>query len=190
MRERRKKVTLEQLYTLHPFDPPYIAANAKVSTETVYRALQQLPIFRREAERILNTLSRFTNRLLTLAQVEIVTWEEHLLLWVVRVGSGSAGNGEQGSAGVAVPGVAVPAEALAPVAAAAARGALVPVPRERYHLVYARDQEQAAQMAQPWLAQYPELKQQYFTPCPEGLRVQDFVVPGYLLVHEDDPRLL
>src|ERR1700681_890431 len=81
---RSKKPTLEQVRTLFPFDVPTLAANAGVVTDTVYSALQHVPISKLDAEKIMVALSQQTGLHLTLEQVDIVVWEEFLLLWSIR----------------------------------------------------------------------------------------------------------
>ena len=49
---------------------------------------------------------------------------------------------------------------------------------EKYHLVYAQDQQQATAQAQLWLQRFPHLPYASFTACPQGLTVGDIVVSG------------
>jgi hypothetical protein len=95
MSERKKKPTLEQMRTLYPFDIPTIAAQAGLSTRTVYHALLQKPIYSQEAEKILAALSAHTDLDLSPHQVDIVTWEQYLLLWVIRASTDSQQNGNK-----------------------------------------------------------------------------------------------
>ena len=53
MHERSKKPTLEQVRTLFPFDVPTLASQAGVETDTLYYALQQIPILKKDAEKII-----------------------------------------------------------------------------------------------------------------------------------------
>ena len=69
---------------MHNFDAPTLATQAGVSTETVYHALLQKPIKIEDAEKILVALSQHTSIQLSFDQVDIVTWKDYLLLWVVR----------------------------------------------------------------------------------------------------------
>src|SRR5438876_3976181 len=85
MNERSKKPTLEQLRTLFPFDVPTLASEAGVVTDTLYYALQQRPILRQDAEKIIVALSQHTGLHLSLEHVDIVVWEEFLMLWLIRV---------------------------------------------------------------------------------------------------------
>ncbi len=85
---------------------------------------------------------------MTLEQIDIVVWEEFLLLWSIR-----ASVYEQ------------------PPAAKETE--------DRYHFVYAQDQQHAAKLSQEWLKQYPQLQYWYFTACPEGLIIGDISVPGH-----------
>jgi len=97
MHERRNKLTLEQIRTLFPFDVPAQAGRAGVSSETLYSALQMYPISKKDAENITSALSEHTGLALSSEQLEMVTWEDFLLLWVVRASSsapGSSGSGE------------------------------------------------------------------------------------------------
>ncbi|MBO0789674.1 MAG: hypothetical protein J2P36_01820 [Ktedonobacteraceae bacterium] len=48
-----------------------------------------------------------------------------------------------------------------------------------YRFVYARSSEHAAALVQHWLAGLPHLPYHYFTPCPDGFRVGDIIVPGH-----------
>lgn len=49
---------------------------------------------------------------------------------------------------------------------------------DNYHLVYAQNQEQAAIVAHPWLIQHTQAAQFHFTPCSEGLHLDDYTIPG------------
>jgi hypothetical protein len=84
MSEKKKKHTLEQARTLYHFDIPTIAAEAGLSTKTVYHALLQKPIHSQEAEKILKALSSHTGLNLSSTQIDIVTWGMYLLLWIIR----------------------------------------------------------------------------------------------------------
>ncbi len=117
MSERKKKPTLEQVRTLYPFDISIIATQAGLPTRTVYHALLQKPIHCQEAEKLLIALSSHTGLSLSSQQVDIVTWEEYLLLWVIRASADSQQNGNS-------------------------------VTNDEYTLVYARDQEHVAILAQ------------------------------------------
>jgi hypothetical protein len=148
MNDPSRKVTVKQLRTLFPFDAALLAQQAGVTIDTLYHALGSTPIARQDALRILAALSAHTGLALSFEQVQIITWEDFLRLWVIRAsvhGSPQAGGEAQ----------------------------------DRYHLVYARDWQQAAQLARSWLAQHPEQPYHYFSACPEGLRIDDLVVPGH-----------
>jgi hypothetical protein len=145
---RSKKPTLEQVRTLFPFDVPTLASTAGVVTDTVYSALQHFPISKLDAEKIILALSQQTGLHLTLEQIDIVVWEEFLLLWSIR-----ASVYEQPPA--------------------------TKETEDRYHFVYAQDQQHAAILSQEWLKQYPQLRHQSFVACPEGLIIGDISVPGY-----------
>jgi hypothetical protein len=84
MIERRKKPTLEQMRTLYPFDVPTLARQAGVETDTLYYALLERPILRNDAEKIITALSQHTGLHLSFDLVDIIVWEEFLMLWVVR----------------------------------------------------------------------------------------------------------
>jgi hypothetical protein len=84
MIERRKKLTIEQIRTLFPFDVPVLAQKAGVATDTLYLALQLYPIAKRDAEKIIAALAQHTGLPLSFDQLEIVMWGEYLMLWVVR----------------------------------------------------------------------------------------------------------
>lgn len=58
MKARSKKPTLEQVRTLFPFDVPALASKAGVETDTLYYALQQRPILKKDAENIIAALSQ------------------------------------------------------------------------------------------------------------------------------------
>jgi hypothetical protein len=85
MNERSKKPTLEQVRTLFPFDVPTLASKAGVVTDTLYYALQQRPILKQDAEKIIVALSQHTGLRLSLEHLNIVIWEEFLMLWLIRV---------------------------------------------------------------------------------------------------------
>ena len=154
MHERKKKVTLEQIRTLFPFDVPTLAQRVGLEAETLYSALQMHPIWRKDAENILRALSEETGLPLSFAQVEVVTWEDFQVLWVLRASAAEV---------------------------AGAFGAR----EERYHLLYARDQQQAELSARGWLEQLPHLPLHSFTPCPNGFTLGDIVVPGYQQEEKD-----
>lgn len=84
MHERSKKPTLEQVRTLFPFDVPTLANQAGVETDTLYYALQQIPILKKDAEKIITALSQHTKLKLSFEHLDIIVWEEFLVLWVVR----------------------------------------------------------------------------------------------------------
>lgn len=84
MNERRKKPTLEQMRTLFPFDVPTLASKAGVTTDTLYYALLQRPILKKDAEKIIVALSQHTGLNLSLDHVEIIVWEEFLTLWLIH----------------------------------------------------------------------------------------------------------
>ncbi len=84
MFERRHKLTVEQLETLYPFDPAIMAERAGMKVETFYYAMCGRPILKPEAERIMVVLSEHTGLKLGWEQMEIVTWDEFLILWIVR----------------------------------------------------------------------------------------------------------
>lgn len=81
---RSKKPTLEQVRTLFPFDVPTLASKAGIVTDTLYYALQQYPILKQDAEKIIVALSQHTGLHLSLEHVDIVVWEEFLVLWLIR----------------------------------------------------------------------------------------------------------
>ena len=85
MSERSKKPTLEQVRTLFPFDVPTLASQAGVETDTLYYALQQIPILKKDAEKIIAALSQHTGLRLSFEHLDIIVWEEFLVLWMVRV---------------------------------------------------------------------------------------------------------
>ncbi|BCL82180.1 hypothetical protein ccbrp13_46450 [Ktedonobacteria bacterium brp13] len=87
MCERNKKLTLEQIRTLYHFDIPTLAAQAGVSTRTVYHTLLQKPAYKVDADKILAALSQYIGLQLSFDQVDIVTWEDYLFLWIVRASS-------------------------------------------------------------------------------------------------------
>ena len=82
---RSKKPTLEQVRTLFPFDVPTLASKAGVLTDTLYYALQQYPILKQDAEKIILALSQHTGLHLSLEHVDIVVWEEFLVLWLIHI---------------------------------------------------------------------------------------------------------
>lgn len=84
MRERKKKPTLEQVRTLFPFDVPTLAMQAGVLTDILYYALLLRPIAKKDAESILREVSRHSGLELSFETVDIVTWEEYQVLWLVR----------------------------------------------------------------------------------------------------------
>src|SRR5690349_15112521 len=94
MYERRKKPTLEQVRTLYYFDIPLLAMNALVPTDSVYHALLLHPISRSDAEKIVVALSQHMNIPLSLDQLTIVTWEEYLVLWIVRASANGGLNAD------------------------------------------------------------------------------------------------
>jgi hypothetical protein len=81
---RSKKPTLAHVRTLFPFDVPLLASQAGVATDTLYYALQQRPILKQDAEKILVALSQHTGLHLSFDRLDIVIWEEFLLLWLIR----------------------------------------------------------------------------------------------------------
>lgn len=91
MKERRKKLALEQMRTLYHFDVPKFAMSAGVETTTVYHALLLHPIFQKDAEKIVGALSQHTGLQLSLEQIDIVIWEEYSILWLLR----ASANGSQ-----------------------------------------------------------------------------------------------
>ncbi|GHO96582.1 hypothetical protein KSF_066300 [Reticulibacter mediterranei] len=147
MIERRKKPTLEQMRTLYPFDVPTLARQAGVETDTLYYALLERPILRNDAEKIIMALSQHTGLRLSFDHIDIIVWEEFLMLWLVRAY----------------------ADEPAPTGEAT---------EEKYHFVYAQDQQHAATLAGEWLKQHPQLPHHSFTACPEGFRIGDMFVPG------------
>jgi hypothetical protein len=84
MNERRKKPTLEQVRTLFPFDVPTLASKAEVKVDTLYYALLQRPILKKDAQKIIDALSQYTGLSLSLAHLDIIVWEEFLTLWLIR----------------------------------------------------------------------------------------------------------
>ena len=84
MRERNKKATLEQIRTLFPFDVATLAEQAGVTTDTLYYALLLRPIAQQDAERIFSAASQHSGLALSSDNVDIVTWEEFLILWLIR----------------------------------------------------------------------------------------------------------
>jgi len=89
-RERNKKATLEQIRTLFPFDVATLAQQAGVPTDTLYYALLQRPIAQQDAKRILRALSQHTPLELSADNIEVVTWEEYVVLWLIRASKPSA----------------------------------------------------------------------------------------------------
>jgi hypothetical protein len=147
MVERRKKPTLEQMRTLYPFDVPTLARQAGVETDTLYYALLERPILRHDAEKIIKALSQHAGLHLSFDHVDIIVWEEFLMLWLIR-----ACTNEHALAGEET--------------------------EEKYHFVYAQDQQHAATLAAEWLKQHPQLTHHSFTACPEGFKIGDTTVPG------------
>ena len=150
MNDPSRKVTVKQLKTLFPFDEALLAQQAGVALETVYHAQSATPIARQEARRLLAALSRHCGLRLSLEE------NVHILTWedflrLWVIRASAPGSPQEGGE-----------------------------TQDRFALVYARDAEHAAALAQPWLAQQPEHPHHFFTACPQGLRVDDLVVPGYL----------
>ncbi len=148
MYERRKKPTLEQIRTLYHFDVPSLAMNAGVPTDSVYHALFLRPISRSDAEKIAAALGKHMNILLSLDQLAIVTWEDYLLLWIVR----ASANGSVGEY----------KEAIA----------------DEYYFVYAHDENHAVTLASEWLREHPHTPYHYFTAYPQGFQVGTMSIPG------------
>src|SRR6266704_6502456 len=84
MYQRNKKLTLEQIRTLFPFDVPALAQKAGIATDTLYLALQLYPIGKQDAEKISTALAQDTGLPLAFDHLDIVVWETFLMLWVVR----------------------------------------------------------------------------------------------------------
>ena len=149
MHERRKKLTLEQLRTLYPFDIATLASQAGVESKIVYFALLMQPIYRDQAVLVLNALSQHTGRPLTFAHVDIVLWEEYLRLWIVRAST-----------------IEQPKENNSET-------------QDAFCLVYARDKEHALTISSPWFQQVDHLPFHTFTSCQQGLRIGNDVIAGY-----------
>ena len=92
MPERRKKITIEQLRTLFPFDVPKLAQEAGVANDTLYLALQLYPIGKQDAEKIITALAQHTGLPLSFDHLDIVVWEEFLMLWIVRASNNEPQN--------------------------------------------------------------------------------------------------
>ncbi|GER86292.1 hypothetical protein KDW_04540 [Dictyobacter vulcani] len=150
MEERKKKSTLEHLRMRYPIDIPTLARQAGVGTITVYHALLHKPIYRESAEKILAALSQHTGLALSFDQVDIVTWDDYLFLWIVRASRETSHNDTEAH--------------------------LV----DEYQFVYARDRHHAALLAGSWLSQKSHLTHHSFTPCPEGFLIGDIAIPGHL----------
>ncbi|GCE27555.1 hypothetical protein KDA_30390 [Dictyobacter alpinus] len=150
MEAQPTKSTLQQLRMRYPFDIPTLARQAGVGTATVYYALVQKPIYRQSAEKILIALSQHTGRPLSFEQVDIITWDDYLFLWIVRASRETNQNDTE-------------AHLL-----------------DEYQFVYARDRHHAALLAGPWLSQKSHLTHHSFTPCPEGFLIGDIAIPGHL----------
>jgi hypothetical protein len=148
MNDPSGKVTIKQLRTLFPFDPATLARQADIAVETIFHTLDGTPIARQDAGRLLAALTVHTGLTLSFEQVQIITWEDFLLLWVIR-----ASAQEAATANVET--------------------------QDRYHLVYARDWQHASMLAQSWFTQYPQHPAHFFTACPQGLKIDDIVVPGH-----------
>jgi hypothetical protein len=84
MCERKKKITFEQLRTLYALDIPSFAEHTGLETGIIYHALLQKPIQKNNAEKILAALSHHTGLQLTFDQIDLVTWEDYLFLWIIR----------------------------------------------------------------------------------------------------------
>ncbi|GCF10537.1 hypothetical protein [Dictyobacter arantiisoli] len=61
--------------------------------------------------------------------------------------------------------------------------------RDTYQLVYARNQEHAAITAHFWLIQHAQATHIQFTPCPEGLHLDDMAIPGIPPCKQEKERL-
>ena len=92
MRERNKMPTLEQVRTLFPFDVPTLALQAGVPTDIFYYALLLRPISKKDAENILRAVSQHIGLELSFHNVDIVTWEEFLVLWLIRASKNEPSN--------------------------------------------------------------------------------------------------
>lgn len=77
------KMRLEQLRGTIHIDIPGTAAAAGVPTSTVYFMLIRQPVGREEAEKVLNVLST-PERSLSLKNVDVVLWEDFLILYCAR----------------------------------------------------------------------------------------------------------
>jgi hypothetical protein len=84
MCEEKKKQTLAQIRMQYHFDIPKLAQLAGISSVIVYHALVQQPIYTKSAEKILEALSLSTGLQFSFEEVDIVTWEEFLYLWIIR----------------------------------------------------------------------------------------------------------
>lgn len=149
LQEPKKKLTLEQLRTLYPFDIAVLASLAEVEPKIVYFALLRQPIYREQAVNVLNALSRHTGVPLTFAHIDLVLWEEYLCLWIIR-----ATTTEQ------------PEENNSET-------------QDEYYFVYARDKEHATTLATPWFKQVHHLPFHTFTLCQHGLRIGQCIISGY-----------
>ena len=149
LRERRKKLTLEQLRTLYPFDIATLASLAGVESKIVYFALLMQPIYRDQAMKVLNALSRHIGIPLTFGHIDIVLWEEYLRLWVIRAST-----------------MDQPTENNSET-------------QDAYYFVYARDKEHATKLSSPWFQQVQHLPFHTFTACPDSLRIGECIISGY-----------
>jgi len=84
MYERRKKPTLEQMRTLYHFDMSALATTARVDIRVVYSAMLLHPVSKSDAEKIIRALSQHIGLELSFDQLDIVIWEESLVLWLIR----------------------------------------------------------------------------------------------------------
>lgn len=83
------------------------------------------------------------------AIMDIVTWEEFFVLWVIRASTNEPPDSNR-------------------------------VIDDRFCLVYARDPHHAAILAQHWFEQLPNHPYHYFTPYPEGFKLENILVPDRL----------
>jgi len=81
--DQERKIKLEQLRGTIHIDIPATAVVAGVSPSIVYQMITRYPVKREEAERVLRALSTH-ERLLSLETVDIVLWEDFLVLHCAR----------------------------------------------------------------------------------------------------------
>ncbi|GER86570.1 hypothetical protein KDW_07320 [Dictyobacter vulcani] len=91
---QQKKIKLEDLRKTIPFDIPTTAIQAYVSPLAVYHMISGHPVSREEAERVLAALST-DERPLSLDTIDIVLWEDFLVLHCARATDGVNFNQDQ-----------------------------------------------------------------------------------------------